>query len=238
MNTLRGEALRGKQQADTTRLAEQLVDNPWQMQVYDQAKWNLLGHADRRARFEGHHPWLKHRDSRGIVRTMSVPVFSGYSPETETVMAVRKDPWTELNDPESWLVAEQKLTTGDYVEPKILSAYVDRANRLSLHLAPGNYDNWPPCMHPALFARPYDQIRIIGQLDASYHMRGAEYRDGRRAPAIEYADIEALESMIITVQQQRWKMAERAFQEARARATAEELGFRGLALLDSLERAS
>lgn len=234
MNTLRGEAFRGKSQLDGNGLAEQLVDNPGQMERYDRAKWNLLGDASRERRFEGHHPWLKKTDSYGAERTMSIPVFSGYSPEAETVMLVRKDPWTHQNDPDSWLVGEQNLVTGEFAVPRVLSANVDRANRLWLQLAPTNFGNWPPGLHPALFARPYDQIRITGPMDKDYHLETAEYRDGRKGRALQYEDIEALESMIIAVQQQRWA----AVVEARRQATLEDVEPRTLIELGSLAIAS
>lgn len=237
MRKVRGEMVRGVQEPRVS-LAEQLVDNPGQLEVYDHAKWNLLGHADREERFQGHHPWLKRWDSRGIERTMSVPVFSGYSEEKQTVMVVRKDPWTHQNDPESWIVAEQNLVTGEYAVPKILSANVDAGRRMWLQLAPRNYENWPPGYHPALYARPYDQLRITGQLDRMYHLETAEYQAGLGGERIAYEDIEALESMIVAVQRARWIEAERAYQEARAQSAAAELGARGLAIVEALDLAS
>jgi hypothetical protein len=230
--------LKGDQQPGLYGLAEQLVDNPGQLEVYDHAKWNLLGHADREQRFQGHHPWLKKRDSRGVERTMSVPVFSGYSEDKQTVMVVRKDPWTHQNDPESWLVVEQNLLTGDYAAPKILSANIDAGRRMWLQLAPRNYDNWPPGYHPALYARPYDQLRITGQLDRMYHLQSAEYHAGLGGERVAYEDIEALESMIVAVQQLRWAEAERAYQEVRAQMMAEELGARGVMTLETLRLVS
>lgn len=231
MNALRGGAPKGKEQPSTYELAKQLVDNPDQLHIYDQAKWNLLGHAVREERFMGHYPWLKRMDSRGVERTMSVPVFSGFSADTQTALIVRKDPWTHQNDPESWVVAEQSLATGEYVEPKILSVNVDAARRMWIQLAPRNYQNWPPGYHPSLYARPYDQIRLTGKLDDDYHLAEAEYRAGQLGSVVQYEDIEALESMIVAVQRLRWSAAERAFLEAQ-KAAHQQLGVHGLVALE------
>lgn len=235
MRATRGEKSRPSRQADLYGFAEQLVDTPSQLEVYDYAKWNLLGHADRELRFSGHRPRPKRLDRRGIVRTLSVPVFSGYSAQTQTVMAIHKDPWTHQNDPESWRVVEQKVTTGEFAQPKILSAHVDAARRLWLQLAPSGFDNWPPGRHPALFARPYDQIRIEGKLDDAYHLETAEYREGLQQPGIVYEDIEALESMIVAVQQIRRAATERALQEAYQRSeVVADMGLRALASIEQL----
>ncbi|MFZ1258328.1 MAG: hypothetical protein WAQ25_02555 [Candidatus Saccharimonas sp.] len=180
-------------------LAEQLVNNPEQLAVYDQAKWNLLGDADPARRFAGHHPWPKGVDSAGQERTFSVPVFSGFSEQIGTVLVVRKDPWTAVEDPASWRVAQQQLESGYYQETKVLRAEVDAGRRFWLQLAPRNYNNWPPGKHPALHARPADQIRLEGRLDEYFHTPVVEYRNGLRG-GISFEDIEALESMIIVVQ--------------------------------------
>lgn len=198
-----GESLRQRQQGDVLALAERLVDNPEQLMIYDQAKWNLLGHADPNLRFQGHHPWPKRYDTEGNVRTLSIPVFSGFSADLGTVLIVRKDPWTHPNDPRSWLVAEQRLDNGQYMEPEILSASVDAGNQLWLQLAPKNYHNWPPGYHPALHAPRYDQLRLSSRLDQDYHVDHVEYRAGMTGGAVQYGDIAALEAMIVCVQRRR-----------------------------------
>ena len=239
MRAARVEKSRPSRQDICNAFAEKLVDNNAQLERYDRAKWNLLGHANKDLRFAGHHPWPKRTDARGIERTLSVPVFSGYSPETESVMVVRKDPWTHPNDPQSWLVAEQNLATGNYVEPKILSASIDAARHLWLQLAPANFDNWPGGLHPALFARPYEQIRIEGRLDAAWHLDTAEYREGLRKQSITYEDIEGLESMIVAVQQKRWAAWEDELGRARLQQeTAMDMGLRAVTSLDHLPLAS
>ncbi len=224
MNGRLGESVHGSLEGPVFDFASQLVDNPDQLAVYDSAKWNLLGHADRELRFQGHHPWPKRIDSTGIERTLSVPVFSGFSTDTKSVMIVRKDPWMHQNDPASWLVAEQNLETGVYVEPKILSASVDTANQLWLQLAPRNYSNWPPGFHPSLHARRYDQLRVSSQLDNGYHVETIEYRDGPYGSRASYEDIEILEMMIVAVQRRRQLEDERRLREAYEQRTLSALG--------------
>lgn len=204
--------------------ATQLVDNPDQLQTYDRAKWNLLGHANKELRFEGHHPWPKRYDREGIERTLSVPVFTGFSAATRSVMIVRKDPWTHPRDPASWLVAEQNLETGAYVEPEILSSSVDAANQLWLQLAPGNYSNWPPGQHPSLHAPRYDQLRVSSQLDDSYHIDTVEYREGLYGKRVTYDDLEVLEAMIVAVQLRRQYEDEVRIHEALEQRTIYTLG--------------
>lgn len=214
---------------DLFGLAEQLVDNPGQMWVYDTSKWNLLGHADPHERFAGHHPWPKRHDAYGNERVLSVPVFSGFSPQTGSVLAVRKDPWTSPHDPDSWLVAEQNFVTGRYVEAKVLRADIDVARRLWLQLAPRGYNNWPSGKHPALHVRPCDQLRIEGQLDDGWHMHELAYRDGSSG-AVHYEDIEALESMVVAVQQMRAIEYSEAFARSHRLAVEHAVGLRSMLL--------
>ncbi|MBC7764282.1 hypothetical protein H7Y29_01060 [Microbacteriaceae bacterium] len=204
--------------------AEQLVDNPDQLQTYDRAKWNLLGHADKERRFQGHHPWPKRCDREGVERTLSVPVFTGYSAATRSVMIVRKDPWTHPRDPASWLVAEQNLETGVYIEPEILSSSVDVANQLWLQLAPSNYTNWPPGLHPSLHAPRYDQLRVSGRLDDRYLIDSVEYREGMYGKKVTYDDLEVLEAMIVAVQLRRQYEDEACLHEAYEQRTRYALG--------------
>jgi hypothetical protein len=218
-----GESVHGSLEGPVFDFATQLVDHPDQIERYDRAKWNLLGHADKALRFQGHHPWPKRYDTAGTERTLSVPVFSGFSPATRSVMIVRKDPWTHQNDPASWLVAEQNLETGAYVEPKILSASVDRANQLWLQIAPADYANWPPGLHPSLHAPRYDQLRVSSQLDAAYHVDEVEYREGLYGKNVTYADLEVLEAMIVAVQLRR-----QAEDEARIHEMYQQSGFYAL----------
>lgn len=238
MRVVQGESRSAAAQAELFFYAEQLVDSPDQIDRYDRAKWNLLGHADRGMRFQGHHPWPKRIDDRGVERTLSVPVFSGFSEETESVLVVRKDPWTHQNDPASWLVAEQNLTTGVYIEPQILSANVDAARQLWLQLAPRNYSNWPPGKHPALHSLRRDQIRLTGRMDNDYHLMTAEYHEGMGGRCIEYEDIEALESMIIVVQQLRRAAEEEVSRAEQQRTRDVLLGVHGIAYADDLLLAS
>jgi hypothetical protein len=209
-----GESVHASLEGPVFDFAAQLVDNPAQLETYDRAKWNILGHADKELRFQGHHPWPKRYDGSGMERTLSVPVFSGFSPSTRSVMIVRKDPWTHQNDPASWLVAEQNLETGVYIEPEILSASVDRANQLWLQIAPNNYANWPPGLHPSLHAPRYDQLRISSRLDAAYHVDGVEYREGLYGKSAIYQDLEILEAMIVAVQLRRQAEEEARLREA------------------------
>ncbi len=188
--------------------AEGIVTDEERYQRYLKAMWELSGDPSDDNRFHGRHPWLKRPDATGNIRTLSVPVFSGYSTQTDTLCVVRKDPWTDPSDPASWLFAELNLGTGNYVEPRVLSARVyeralgQRAHQLRLQLAPKRYSNWPPGMHPAKHALPADQIRVHAVLDPLYHTTAIEYRDGRE-PAIQYGDIEALHSMIRVVEEVR-----------------------------------
>lgn len=210
-------------------LAEQLINHPEQMGVYDTAKWNMLGHADPKERFAGHHPWLKRTDSHSHERVFSVPVFSGFSPQTASVLMVRKDPWTPPDEPNSWLVVEQSLVTGRYIEPKVLRASVDAGRRLWLQLAPRNYEQWPPGKHPALHALPRDQLRITGTMDTDWHLHELEYRDGAGS-VVRYEDIEALESMIVALQLMRDRDYSRAFERTHREAVWQAVGARSIAL--------
>ncbi len=219
-----GESVHGNFEGPVFDFASQLVDNPGQLATYDSAKWNLLGHADRELRFEGQHPWPKRVNTSGEERTFSVPVFSGFSADTSSVIIVRKDPWMHQNDPASWLVAEQNLETGTYVEPKIISSSVDRANQLWLQLAPRNYSNWPLGFHPSVHARRYDQLRVSSHLDAEYHLESLEYREGTYGSQVSYDDIEILETMIVAVQRQRQADNERRLREAYEQRTLYALG--------------
>lgn len=216
-------------EADLYSLAEQLVDDPVKMQVYDTTKWNLLGHADSNERFAGHHPWPKRHDVYGNERVFSVPVFSGYSAETGSLLAVRKDPWTDPSDTTSWLVVEQNLLNGRYVEPRILRVNIDAARRLWLQVAPRGYSNWPSGKHPALFAPPRDQLRIEGRMDKKWHLYELEYRDGCDG-AVYYEDIEALESMIVAVQQMREIEYSDSFERTHRTAVQQAMGIRSIAL--------
>jgi hypothetical protein len=209
--------------------AEQLVDNPEQMDVYDEAKWNMLGHADLKERFAGHHPWPKRIDTFAHERVFSVLVFSGFSVETSSVLMVRKDPWTHSTDPESWLVAEQNLVTGRYVEPVLLRANIDTGRRLWLQIAPRNYRQWPAGKHPALHALPRDQIRIEGRLDEAWHLCELEYRDGMHK-GICYEDVEALESMIIAVQAMRGMEYSQAYERTHRESVRQAIGMHSVAL--------
>lgn len=222
-------------QPEVFPFAEQLVDNPDQLARYDQAKWNLLGHADREMRFQGHQPRPKLIGNDNTERTYSIPVFAGYSEETESVLSIRKDPWTHQNDPDSWLVVEHNLVTGNYVTPGILSSSVDAAHQLWLQLAPQNLANWPVGKHPALHARRADQLRITGNLDGDYHLATAEFRAGLGGGAVDYKDIEALESMIKLVQRVR-QASEEALHAIREPELL--LGPRGVAYAAALDMAS
>lgn len=203
MNRVPQEQLTSGRRATVDSFAQQLVDHPEQMAVYDYAKWNLLGHANREMRFLGHHPWPKRRDHDGSERTLSVPVFSGFSAETESLIVVRKDPWTPAKDPDSWLVAEQHIPTGAYTEEKILSVSVDAWRQLWLQLAPPMYSNWPPGRHPSLFTPRYDQMRIQATLDEQFHTDQISFVARHQAKPQEYQDLEYLEHAIVAAQRER-----------------------------------
>lgn len=209
--------------------ARQLVENPEQLAVYDYAKWNLLGHANRELRFAGHHPWPKRTDSEGNTRTLSVPVFSGFSAESETLLVVRKDPWTEVKDPQSWLVAEQHLPTGEYSEERILSVNVDAWNQMWLQVAPEGYGNWPAGRHPAHFQMKRDQHRLQTTLDELYHAESITFRGGLyQAPRV-FSDLELLETAIVHAQRER-----ATANEERRQATIYHIGERGVAFADAV----
>ena len=210
MNRVPREQLRNDPPRTVDSFAQQLIDNPEQMAVYDYAKWNLLGHADREIRFQGHHPWPKRQDREGAERTLSGPLFSGFSPETESLIVVRKDPWTPVEDPDSWLVAEQHIPTGNYSEEKILSASIDAWRQLSIQIAPPMYSNWPPGRHPALFAAPRDQSRIKAQLDEWFHAETLSFTAGWNIAPQHYSDLELLERAIVMAQRERAVIDEQA----------------------------
>lgn len=224
MNGKEGESVRATLEGPIFEFATQLIDNPEQLELYDQVKWNLLGHAQKELRYQGHHPRLERYDDRGGERAYTIPVFSGFSVDTRTAMIVRKDAWTHHLDPATWLVAEQHLETGVYTEPKVLSVSVDSARQMWLQIAPTNYSNWPKGFHPSLHAPRYAQIRVAGMLDKEYHGEHLEYRSGLYGPQIAYEDLEVLEMMIIAVQQQRRIAEEAHLKEVHERMIAQALG--------------
>ncbi|NCU38221.1 hypothetical protein EOL96_04170 [Candidatus Saccharibacteria bacterium] len=208
--------------------AEQIIDSLDATRNYDTAKWNLLGHADPDERFAGHHPWLKRRDHYGNERVYSVPVLSAYSPENQSILVVRKDPWTPVSDPESWLVAEQNVHTNAYVEPKILSVNVDAWRQLWIQIAPSNYHQMPTLSRQTPQTPRYEQIRIQGQLDQLYHMQTAEYNEGLYGNRTQYEDIVALESMIVALQQIKDLSYDREFADKHHRDVLRAVGARGV----------
>lgn len=197
------------------KLAEKLCSTPGGFDRYDYAKCVWLGSPDREKRLTGDHPWPK-RIHGGEKYVYSVPVLAAANAEIATMMFVSKDSWKSVNDPNAWLVAERGLLGGEEIEHKVLSASVDAANDLRLSLAPASYDNFPPEMKWAFKNRPsYDQTILSGRLDERYNLRSATVREGLDGGTVAYEDIEALESMIIVVQQIRAAQMEAERNEVR-----------------------
>lgn len=190
-------------------LAEQLLDNPAQLAQYDRTKWELVGHPDEERRRDGEMPWLTRPDADGRERAYTLDVFSGVSTDTNSILVVRKDRWTEPRDPATWLVMETNLMTGRTIEQTVWSARIDAARRLWLEIAPHNAANQPVWYDNGwrrhLFRNKpaYDQTRITTQLDEAWQASHVEFKDGLRGAPIRFEDIEGLEAMIIAVQRRR-----------------------------------
>ena len=206
--------LRSSGRATLFRFAEQLLDNPDQLANYNTAKWNLVGHPEPGRRHNGEMPWLTRKDGRGVLHAYTLDVFSGVSTSTNSILTVRKDLWTDPRDPETWLALESNLETGRTVEHTVWDARVDAARKLWLEVAPARVSNQPHWYadgkHEHMFRNklPRDQMRYEADMDTQWQAKEMEFRSGMVGAAIDYKDIYALESMIITVQRLRQEQRE------------------------------
>lgn len=207
--TQKGERLVSVEDPALYMLAEQLLDNPGLLANYDTAKWNLIGSPDPERRHEGRMPWLTRRDGQGALRAYTLDVFSGISVETSSILAIRKDRWTDPHDPATWLAVETNLETGDTRVHEVWSASVDAARQFWLEIAPSlawNQPTWEENgVHRQAFRDkpPHDQLRFTARLNENWQASQVEFRNGVYNHPVGYEDIVALESMIIAVQQVR-----------------------------------
>lgn len=187
--------------------AEQLLDDPVRLATYDRFKWNLAGDPNSEYRHEGDMPWITRLDDRGYRRAYTLDVFSGVSLESDSMLVVRKDRWTDVEDPLTWLAVETSFSTGETRVHEVWSAYVDQARNLWLELAKSRAHNQPVWYEHGRRRQAFrdlpahDQTRITARLDPDWRTSKAEFRAGLYNPQIHFEDIEALESMIIAVQQ-------------------------------------
>lgn len=214
-------------------LAETMCDTPGGFDRYDYAKCVWLGNPDRQVRLGGEHPWpTRIRNKQEYM--YSVPVLASVEPTTGTLLYVGKDNWKPINDPDGWLVAERNLLRGEEIERRVLGVSVDAAQDLRIALAPVGFDNFPPQMKWALANRPsYAQTVLSGRLDDRYNLERATLREGMDG-STQFEDIEALESMIIMVQQLRYERELAALECQYTSGLAREIGAKsmdGLALL-------
>ena len=191
-------------------LAERMCDEPGGYDRYNYAKCVWLGNPDRSQRLAGQHPWPT-RIRNGERYIYSVPVLAGVDAEQQRILYVGKDDWKPVEDPNAWLVAERGLLSGEEIERTVLSSRVNSTQQLRLQLAPASFDNFPPLMKEAMRRKPaYDQIALTGNLDDQYILRQAQLREGLGRRVLQFEDIEALESMIVAVQQLRLDERNRA----------------------------
>lgn len=195
---------------------------------YDYAKCVWLGSPGRQSRLAGDHPWptRSHNRQRYVY---SVPVLASVNPESGTLLYVGKDNWKPVDDPKGWLVAERNLLHGEEIEHTVLGVSVDAAHDLRIALAPAGFSNFPPLMRQALVNRPaYAQTVLSGRLDEQYNLERATLREGMEG-STKFEDIEALESMIIFVQQLRSAQEAVVLEREYTRQLTLGLGTRGVA---------
>lgn len=185
-------------------LAEQLLDNPDQLVQYDIAKWNLIGHPDPEHRHDGEMPWLTRHMANGAFRAYTLDVFSGVCVDDATLLTIRKDRWTDPNDPSTWLAMQVNLQTGETLQRDIWTARVDAARQMRLEVAPlaaRRHPTMPGGIGSVFRSRStQEQFRIEARLDENWQTDRAAYRAGMYGGTTQYEDIAALESMIVAVQ--------------------------------------
>lgn len=190
-------------------LAERLLDTPSQLAIYDEVKWNLVGDPSRRLRGQRHMPWITRRDYQDGNRAYTLDVFSGVSTDTNSVLVVRKDRWTSPVDPATWLIMETDLETGETFQHDIWSASVDAARQMWLEIASEGAHNQPVWYEYGQRRQafrdkpPREQFRFTARLDEDWRTTAVEFRAGVYGDMASFEDIEALESMIVAIQQVR-----------------------------------
>lgn len=218
--TKRIESLPSSDGGELFTLAEQLLDTPRWLAHYNTAKWNIIGHPDPEHRHDGEMPWLTRRTGEGALRAYTLDVFSGFDATDGTMLTIRKDRWTDLRDPSTWLALQTNLQTGETVQRDIWSARVDAVRNMWLEIAPLGSRTQPANGMAFRSRSTSEQYRIEARLDENWHTDSVEFRYGMYGGVSTYEDIVALEAMIVTVQQTRMMQHEAQSQPEEANLLA------------------
>ena len=159
-------------------VAQTVADSPDQIATLEAISCLWLGDPNVIRRRMGDHPWVPYTTADGSERVGSVLVASAYSITRRglEVMCVGHDPWHHPDDPESWVVKNANINTGEQAAYAVVDSRVTKYNDLRLRLARVNA-NMPPNMM-INNSPPATATMLTAHLDYDYYTYGFDFRHG------------------------------------------------------------